>query len=78
MYSLIYMPRVSYDIVRMKFILFALKEDAKKWMYGLKVSSNKSWEIFVNIFLRLYIPISKTIRLRNEILSFVQLKHEPF
>jgi len=37
--SLIHLPRVSNDVVRMKFILFALKHDAKRWMYSLKVAS---------------------------------------
>jgi len=37
--SLIHNPRVPNDVVRMKFIPFALKEDAKRWMYGLSVGS---------------------------------------
>jgi len=31
------MPRVSDNVVMMKFILFALKDDVKRWMHGLKV-----------------------------------------
>ena len=76
--SLIHMPRVSNDVVRKKFILFSLKYDAKRWMYSLKVGSIKSWKSFVNIFLKRHFPTSKTLGLRNEILSFVQLEHKPF
>ena len=42
MCSLIHMPKVPNDVMRMKFIPFALKDDAKRWMYGLKVDSIKS------------------------------------
>ena len=40
--SLIHIPRVPNDVVKMKFIIFALKDDAKRWMYSLKVCSIKS------------------------------------
>jgi len=39
---LIHMPRVPNDAVRMKFIPFALKDDANRCMYGLQVGSIKS------------------------------------
>lgn len=39
--SLIHMPRVPNDLARMKFIPFAFKDDAKKCIYSLKVSSVK-------------------------------------
>ena len=35
-------------------------------------------DCFVDIFLKRYLPTSKTIRLRDEILSFVQFIHKPF
>jgi len=41
-YALIHMPRVSTDVVRMKSIPFALKDDAKKLIYSFKVGSIKS------------------------------------
>jgi len=37
-----HMPRAPSDVVRMKFIPFALNDDAKTWMYGLKVGYIKS------------------------------------
>ena len=39
---LIHMPRVSNDVVSMKFIPFALKYDFKRWMRVLKVGSINS------------------------------------
>ena len=35
--SLIHMARTPNNVVKMKFIPFALKDDAKMWLYGLKV-----------------------------------------
>jgi len=68
---LIHMPKVPNGVVRMKFIPFVVKDDAKRWAYGLKVGSIKSWNSSVDIFLKRYFPTGKTIRIRNEILSFV-------
>ena len=75
---MIHIPRVPNDVVRMKFIPFALKNDAQRWMCGLKVGSIKSWDTFVDIFPERYSRTRKTIGVRNEILCFVQLEHEPF
>jgi len=63
------MLRVPNDIMRMKFIPFALKDYAKRWMYivlGLDP---------LNLGILLLISSS---RARNEIHSFVQLEHKPF
>ena len=66
------MPRVSNDVMRMKFISFALKYDAKRWMYSLNVGG-----------IPLLIPSLRDISLlarpslSNEILSFAQLEQEP-
>ena len=39
--SFIHIPRVPNDAVRMKFTPFALKDDAKRWVYSLKVGYAK-------------------------------------
>ena len=57
------MPRVLNDVIRMKLISFALKDDAKRWMYSVKVGSLKSWDSFTDIFLEKYFPTSKPIDL---------------
>ena len=40
--SLIHTPRAPNDVVRLKFISFAVKYDAKRWMYGRMAGSIKS------------------------------------
>ena len=42
----------------------------------LKIGSIISWDSFVDIFLKMYFPTSKTVTHRNEILSFVELEHD--
>jgi len=37
--SMVCYPNVPIDTVRLKFIPFALKDDAKKWMYSLPKNS---------------------------------------
>ena len=37
--SLIHKAKVSNNVVRMKFIPFALKDDAKRWIHSLMVGS---------------------------------------
>ena len=62
----------------MKLIPFALKDSAKRWMYGLAADSVASWNDFVQLFLRKFFPNAKTVKLRNEINQFVQLDRESF
>ena len=71
-------PRVSINVVRMKSIPFTLKEDTKRWPYGLKVGSILSWNFSIDAFLRRYFLIIMTIRLKSEITSFVLLEQKPF
>ena len=68
--SLIHMPRISNDVVRMKFISFTLEYDGKRWMDRLRVSCIKSYDSFVDIFLKRFFPTSKAIRRRNKIFFF--------
>jgi len=37
---LIHMPKVSNDVVRMRFIPFAVKDNDKRWTHGVKVGSD--------------------------------------
>lgn len=71
-------PGVTNDGLRLRAIPFALKTDAKKWMYGLPPNSIDSWDVFVFVFLKKYFPNGKTVRLRNEINQFIQLERESF
>jgi len=40
------------DAVRLRFIPFALKDIAKKWLYNMPVSSISLWDDFVKVFLK--------------------------
>jgi len=71
-------PNVAIDTVRLKFISFALKDDAKKWMYILLANSIIDWDGFVRVLLWKYFPNSKTVKLRNETNQFMQADKESF
>jgi len=49
---LMIIPQLGEDAVRLWFILFALKELAKKWLYSLTVGSISSWNDFLKVFLK--------------------------
>ena len=76
--SMMHLPNIPVDVVRMKFISFALNDSAKRWMYGLVANSVTSWNDFIKLFLRKYFSNAKTVKLRNEIHQFVQLERESF
>jgi len=69
---------VPIDTVHLKFIPFALKDDAKKWIYSLPANSTTNWDEFACVFLWKYFPNSKTVKLRNEIIRFIQADRESF
>jgi len=65
------------DAVRVRFIPFALKDMAKKWIYNLPVSSISSWDGFVKVFLKKFYPIHKTALIRKNIMQYRQETNEP-
>ena len=70
--------QLTEDEVKLRLINFALKDNAKKWLYSLPNYSVTTWEGFVRIFLKKYFPHHKTARIRNEINQFYQLAGESF
>jgi len=76
--SMMHFPNILIDVAQMKLIPFALKDSAKRWMYGLAANSVTSWNDFVRLFLIKYFPNAKTIKLGNKINQFVQLDRESF
>ena len=67
------MIKISYlvdDAIRLKFIPFALKDLAKKWLYSLAVSSIKLWDGFIKVFLKKFYPIHKIAFIRKNIMQF--------
>jgi len=69
---------VHIDVVKLRFVPFSLKDNAKRWMYSLPANSISSCNDFVKVFLRKYFPNGKTIKLRNEINQFIQFDKESF
>ena len=53
------------NAIRLRFIPFALKDLAKKWLYSLAASSITSWDGFIKVFLKKFYPIHKTALIRN-------------
>ena len=72
------LKQLSEDFIRLRLINFALKENAKKWLYSLPVNSISTWEGFVVMFLKKYFPNHKTTRITNEINQFHQRENESF
>jgi len=69
--SMMCYPNVPIDTVHLKFILFALKEDAQKWMCSLSTNSITNWDGFVHVFLGKCFLNSKIVKLGNEINQFM-------
>jgi len=67
----IHFHSVKIDVVKLRFIPFELKDNAKRRMYSLSANSISNWNNFVKIFLQKYFPNGKTIKLRNEINQFI-------
>lgn len=65
------------DAVKLCLIPFALRGNARKWLYSLTTNSISTWVEFF-IFLKKFFPMHKTARIRNEINQFHQLPDESF
>ena len=70
-YNMIHFHNVNTDMVKLRFAPFALKYNAKRWMYSLPTNCISNWNDFVKVFLRKYFPNGKTEKLRNEINQFI-------
>ena len=71
-------PKLGEDAIKLRFVPFALKDLAKKWLYSLEVGSISSWDNFDKAFLKKFYPIHKTALIRKNILQFKQTANEPF
>ena len=66
------------DAIRLRFVPFALKHLAKKWLYSLEAGSITSWDGFIKVFLKKFYPIHKTALIRKNIMQFKKEPSEPF
>jgi len=57
------------DAIRLRFVLFALKDLAKKWLYSLAAGSITSWDGFIKVFLKKFYPIHKAALIRKNIMQ---------
>jgi len=44
------------DAVKLRFVPFALKDLAKKWLYSLAKNSITTWDDFTKVFLKKVLP----------------------
>ena len=54
--------QLSEDGVKLRFIPFSLRDNAKKWLYSLSTNSITTWAEFVAVFLK---KISQCTRLQR-------------
>ena len=71
-------PQLGEDAIRLRFISFALKDLAKKWLYSLVVDSISTWDNFVKMLLKKLQLIHKTTLIRKNIMHCKQEHNEPF
>jgi len=69
-FILMKIQQLSEDVVHFKFIPFALKDNAKKWLYSLLTNSINARDGLSRCSLKKYFIIHKTIKIRNEINQF--------
>jgi len=62
-------PQLGDDVVKLRFVPFALKDLAKKWLYSLAKNSITSWDDFTMVFLKKFYPIHKTALIRKNIIQ---------
>ena len=56
-------PHLADNAIRLRFVPFALKDFAKKWLYSLASGSITSWDGFIKVFLKKFYPNHKTLSL---------------
>jgi hypothetical protein len=67
---------MSNETLRWKLFSFSLEGKAKIWYKRTAPSKKGNWEALCSIFCLDFFPISKTVYLRLEILSFTQEEDE--
>jgi len=66
------------NTIRLRFVPFALKDLAKKWLYNLAIGSITSWDGFIKVFLKKFYLIYKTALIKKNIMQFKKEPSEPF
>ena len=58
-------PKLGEDAIKLRFVPFALKDLAKKWLYSLEAGSISSWDNFAKAFLKKFYPVHKIALIRK-------------
>ncbi|KAI4325824.1 hypothetical protein MLD38_031187 [Melastoma candidum] len=69
---------VSDDVIRLRLFPFSLRNKAKAWLYSLSPGSITTWDDLAREFLTKFFPPMKTVKLRRDITTFMQLDGESF
>ena len=70
-HAMMKIQQLSDDAVKLRFISFALRDNAKKWLRSLATSIT-TWAEFLTVFLKKFFPMYKTARIWSEINQFRQ------
>jgi len=70
--------QLSDDAVKLWFVPFALRDNAKKWLYSLATNSITMLAEFVTVFLKKFFPMHKAARIWSEINQFRQREKKLF
>jgi len=70
--------RLSDDAIKLRFIPFSLRDNAKKWLYSMATNSIITWAKFIAIFQKKFFPMHKTTMIQSEINQFRQREKEQF
>ena len=64
------------DAIRLRLFLFSLKDRAREWLNSLPAGSISDWATLAQKFLVKYFLLTKTVKLRNDITTFMQYDQE--
>ena len=70
------LQQLSNDSICLSLIAFALRNNVKKWLYGLSPNSIKTWDQLVVAFLKKFVSNHKTAKICQEINQFTKMEGE--
>lgn len=76
--NMINIPDINTNAIKLRFISFALKNDAKSWMFTLPPNSIHTRVEFYVVFVMKFYPLHKTIQAKNTISNIHQEVNESF
>ena len=64
------------DAIRLRLFPFSLKNKIREWLNSLLAGSIFDWATLTQNFYDNYVPLAKTVKLRNDITNFMQYDQE--